>query len=123
MNTNLFRKVGSCSQDNLIAKLTPAAETFGIVIEKLEEATVLKRGTVLARDDVTGKYSVMSAGKVASCVLSDAVEVGTEEDAVGVAYRSGNFNRAALFVAEGYTLSGADEDTLRKYDIILTDMM
>ena len=122
MNSELVRVVGSTGQDNLIARLTPPAETFGIKVAAGEG--VLARGTVLAVNSA-GKYVIAgTADSSVSCILADPVDASdTTEDATAVAYRSGNFNRAALIVKSGYTLTAADEDALRKYDIIFTDMM
>lgn len=124
----LVGKVGSIGQDNLIAKLTPEAETFGIVIAKLTEGSdemVIKRGTVLVAD-TNGKYSVFGSTEgeaVPSAILADPVTVDATADVTAVAYRSGNFNRKALITENDRTLTFADEDALRKYGIILTDML
>ena len=136
MNKDLVYKVGSCGQDNLIAKLFPPAMTFGVMLPA--GAGLLKRGTVLgiAADST---YSVLGNSKEvvvgegedavttsympeANCILADDVDA-TEEEAVGVAYRSGHFNRKALIVAKGYTMTIADEEALRKGGIYLTDMV
>ena len=72
------------------------------------------------------KYVIFGTGGetlTGYCILADDVTVGTDVDAVGVAYRCGNFNRAAVIVADDYTMTAADEDAMRKYDIIFTDMM
>lgn len=125
MNKDLSRKVGSIGQDNLIAKLVPAAETFGIVIAKTEAETVIERGTLLGRNS-EGKYAVYDGkteGVVPSAILADSVTVGTSSDATAVAYRSGNFSRKHVILPEGYKLTAADEDVLRKYDIIFTDTL
>jgi len=192
MGKDLVKGVGSIGQDNLIAKLTPAAETFGIVLARLAEAATIRRGTLLAKD-ASGKYviyggagnaktkefngdgsektftltdkpndiievkvggtavavdtynrfsgvvtlvSAPAAGTknvvvsyvlgdaaVPSAILAEDVEVGTSADETAVAYRCGNFNPEALIVQEGYTLSEDDLDTLRKYDIIFTQMI
>ena len=125
MNTNLVSKVGDVGIDNLIAKLFPPAEAIGVKIAALAsgsaDATV-KRGTVLGRAN-DGKYSVYGGTGTPAAILADDVTVTDDGDAVAVAYRCGNFNRKALIVAEGYTLTAADEDALRHYDIILTDTM
>lgn len=129
MNNELVRNIGSVEQDNLIAKLEPAAFTFGITLRKLSAAETLKRGTVLAKSSTDGKYVILGTAAASgetftpSCILADDVEVGTDVDTVGVAYRSGNFNRDAVIVKTGTTLSSAHEDELRKIDIIFTDMM
>ena len=122
MRQELVSVLGTSSVDNLIAKLTPTAETFGIKVKAGEGE--LAQGTVLAATSA-GTYEVLgkTSGAVASCVLADPVDASGEAAATAVAYRSGNFNRAALTVASGYAMTAADEDNLRKYDIILTDMM
>lgn len=122
MRKELVSVLGTSSVDNLIAKLTPTAETFGIKVKAGEGA--LARGTLLAVT-AAGTYEVLGKtnGAVASCVLADPVDASGEAAETAVAYRSGNFNRAALIVHADYTLTAADEDNLRKYDIILTDMM
>ena len=119
MNKNLCNKVGEIGQDNLIAKLFPTAKTFGVKIPA--GLGVLVRGTVLALVD--GVYAVLgeeNTGK-ANCVLADEVDA-TEAEAVGVAYRTGHFNRKALVVADGYTMTVEDEEELRKGGILLSDM-
>lgn len=139
MNKNLVRTIDSCTADNLIAKLSPAAETFGIKIRKEASAeTTYKRGTILAmssRDNkcvilgTTAQAAVQGDSPVAAeeltpyCILADDVTVGKTADAVAVAYRCGNFNRSAVIAKSGHTLSAADEDALRHYNIILTDVM
>ena len=130
---NLVNKVGSTGQDNLIARPFPRALTFGIKIAAGEG--VLKRGTILtAKDDgsyvVCGKKVTTGEGESAttttysnpSAVLADDVDASGSTSATAVAYRSGNFNPAAVIVADGYTLTGADKDNLRKYDIVFTQM-
>lgn len=120
MSKNLCNKVGEIGQDNLIAKLFPPAETFGVKIPA--GAGVLERGTVLALvDDAYAILSADNTGK-ANCVLADDVDASGEEEVVGVAYRTGHFNRKALIVAEGYTMTMTDEEELRKGGILLSDM-
>lgn len=121
MNKELCRKVGEVGQDNLIAKLFPPAETFGIKVAGGEG--VLKRGTVMALSGTD--YVVLDAeatGK-ANCVLSDPVYASGESPVTAVAYRTGHLNRKALIVAEGYTMTAADEEELRKGGILLSDML
>ena len=119
MNTELVRNIGSVDQDNLIARLTPAAETFGVVIRRTEAETVIKRGTLLGKSSADGKLAVYGTaadteseadteekdtntktGEITPfCILADDVTVDNTADAVGVAYRSGNFNRSAIITA------------------------
>ena len=121
MNKELCRKVGEVGQDNLIAKLFPPAEPFGIKVAGGEG--VLKRGTVMALSGTD--YVVLdteTTGK-ANCVLSDPVDASGESPVTAVAYRTGHLNRKALIVAEGYTMTAADEEELRKGGILLSDML
>lgn len=120
MAKNLCNKVGECSVDNLIAKCHPAVETFGVTIPS--GAGIVKRGTVLALNG--GAYSVLASGTTgkANCILADDVDA-TSGAAVGVAYRCGHLNRAALIVASGYTMTAADIEELRKGGILLSDMI
>lgn len=121
MNKELCRKVGEVGQDNLIAKLFPPAEPFGIKVAGGEG--VLKRGTVMALSGTD--YVVLdteTTGK-ANCVLSDPVDASGEDAVTAVAYRTGHLNRKALIVAEGYTMTAADEEELRKGGILLSDML
>ncbi len=120
MNKELCRKVGETGQDNLIAKLFPPAEPFGVKIAAGQG--VLARGAVLALSGTD--YVVLDSettGK-ANCVLSDPVDASGENPVAAVAYRTGHFNRKALIVAEGYTMTAADEEELRKGGILLSDM-
>ncbi len=122
MAENLVNKVGSIGQDNLIAKLFPPATTFGVTIPA--GAGQLERGTVLALGD-DGAYAVLgpdTTGK-ANCVLADPVDASGDVAATAVAYRTGHLNSRALIVAEGYTLTAADKEELRKGGILLSEMM
>lgn len=120
MNKNLVNKVGECGQDNLIARLYPRALTAAVKIAA--GAGVLKRGTVLAVN-TDGNYETMKSGSTPAYILADEVDASGGEPVAAAAYRSGNFNINAITVAEGYKLTAADKDTLRKYDIVFTDMM
>lgn len=134
MAENLVRKVGECDQDNLIAGLFPRAFTMGIKVAAGEG--VLRRGTILtAKEDgsyvVCGKKVTSGEGDSAqtttyanpSAVLVADVDASGTAAVTAVAYRSGNFNPDEVTVAEGYNLTAADKDALRKYDIIFTDML
>lgn len=193
MNTNLVSKVGEIGNDNLIAKLTPAAETMGITVAsgsgKLNRGALLGRNgsgkyvpygvittenqkfsgdgsgktfTVTAKpatlksvkvgataqtagtdytyeastgvitfdtapaagtNNVVAEYDVCNAEDLTiSCILADDVDASTA-DATAVAYRCGNFNPAAVILPAGYTLTDADLDALRRFDIIFTKML
>lgn len=194
MNSSLVNQVGSIGQDNLIAKLFPPAETYGVIIEKLAASSpdlTIARGTVLGRgangkmavyggsataksakfsgdgstktftltdkpasiggvkvgtsdaavddynaytgvvtlhaapaagtDNVVVSYS-LPTGATPACILADDVVVTDDADVTGVAYRTGHFNRKALIVSTGYTMTIEDEEELRKCGILLSDM-
>lgn len=134
------KKVGEIAQDNLIAGIYPPADVTGVTIRALTKETVLARGTVMALSSIDGKLVILgteaaeakeaSGGNpavpaetlTAAYILCDDTTVGTE-DVSAVAYRTGNFNTAALIVAEGYELAAVDRDALRKYGIVLNDNM
>ena len=120
MHENLVRKVDERGQDNLIARLFPRALTTAVKI--VGGAGELARGTVLSRKE-DGTCEVMVAGGTPAYILADPVDASGEEAVPAVAYRSGNFNPNAVIVGEGYALTATDKDTLRKYDIVFTNMM
>lgn len=134
MSKNLVNKVGECSQDNLIAGLFPRALTMGVKVAAGEG--LLKRGTLLTiKDDgtyvVCGKKVTTGEGESAqttvyanpSAVLTEDIDASGTAAVTAVAYRSGNFNLDEIIVSEGYALTAADKDALRKYDIVFTHMM
>jgi len=124
----LVSRIGEIGQDNLIAKIYPTAEVTGVTIRALEAETELVRGTVMALSGTDGKLSVLGSATGASEDLTPAyilckdVIVGTE-DVGTVAYRAGCFNPDAVTVAEGYEMTDADRDALRKYGIVFFDNM
>lgn len=130
----LAKNVGTRGQDNLIAGVFPRALTMPVKIAAGEGK--LKRGTILtAKEDgtyvVCGKKVTTGEGDSAqttvysdpSAVLTDDVDASGATAVAAVAYRSGNFNPDEVTVAEDYTLSLTDKDTLRKYDIIFTRVL
>ena len=143
------KKVGEIGQDNLIAGIYPPAEVTGIKVAAGQG--LLCRGTVVA--DGGSGCTVLNKGMEGKAlyILADDVDTGGgavgaaadgENEAAGgeekaevetgtggggavsaVAYRTGNFNTSALTVAQGYELTTADRDALRKYRIVLNDNM
>lgn len=120
MRENLVNKVGECGQDNLIAGLFPRALFIGVNIAA--GSGQLARGTVLSRKD-DGTCEVMAAGGSPAYILADPVDASGTEVVAAAVYCSGNFNPRAVIVSEGYALTAADKDNLRKYNIVFTDMM
>lgn len=123
--TDRVNVIGSMEQDNLIARVLPPAEVTGVSVAKLAAAATLKRGTVMTQE-ADGTLAVLGstgASGDAAYILTDDVEVGTEENVSTTAYRTGCFNKGAVTVADGYTMTAADEDALRKYGIVFVDRM
>ena len=135
INKELVRPIGSIGQDNLIAHIEPKAHTTGINVKA--EAGNLKRGTVLYRTadgsydvyggDITippeeegGESTVLHVEP--SIILTEDTDASTAK-AAAVGYRTGYFNRHALIFAEGYTMTDADVDTMRKYGILVGDFL
>ncbi len=120
MAESLARKIGETGQDNLIAKLYPPVETFGVTIASGQGK--LARGSVLTSG--ADGYTLLDAAATgkANCVLADPVDA-TSSAVTGVAYRTGHLNANALIVAEGYELTAADREELRKGGILLSEML
>ena len=115
----LMNKAGEISQDNLFAGAFPPAEVTGIKIAAGQGQ--LLRGTVLAESDAGCVVLGADTTGKAAYILTDNVDATEEVGTTG--YRAGSFNTKALIVAEGYMLTEADRDSLRKYRIVLNDNM
>lgn len=120
--TNLSKKLGEMEFDGLITNTIPAVQTSGGVIAKVTEATTLKRGTVFAKS-ADGKLTILGSdaageGAAADCILCDDVEVDTVADVTVPVYTAGCFDPEKVVVAEGYTMTEADKDELRKRGIV-----
>lgn len=111
-------KIGEVAFDNLIAdthvKLIAVSGTIDA------GAGELKRGTVLALTE--GKLVVMNTGKTPYGILTDDVNVGEAAEVVEV-YVTGKFNKGALHVASGYTLTAEDIQTLRNGGIFVENVV
>lgn len=125
--SEISRKVGEMEYDGLIADVTPKVQVRGKTIRKMSAETTLTRGTILAMSSGTGgdgKLVVLgtTAGSnetlTPDCILCDDIVVGTSEDVIATVYTAGCFNTAKTIVAEGYTMTSADYDSLRKYGIV-----
>ena len=115
--SNLFRKVGEMNYDGLISDITPQTDVRGGIIAALETETVLKRGTVLAKN-ADGKLIVLGSGEgTAHSILCDNTTVGVSDVDTAV-YTAGCFDFDKVIVADDYTMTAEDLDTLRKYGIV-----
>lgn len=111
--SNRVENLGAMSYDNLFAKAEIKALTGSGVIAA---GAVLKRGTVVALDGE--KLVAMTTGKTPYGILTDDVDASAA-DTVAEVYLSGYFNKNALHVAEGYTLTTADIQALRNGGIFV----
>jgi hypothetical protein len=107
--------------DGLIYGLNPPVEAFFVTIRALGAEKTLPRGTVLALSATDKKMVVLGNGDAkANCILCDDTVVGTE-DVKAMAYRQGHFAVEKLTVADDYTLTAEDKETLRGLGILLSN--
>ena len=119
MSKALNESFGTVGYDKLFVENIPVAD---VVTVKLVAAGVVKRGTVLSGTPGGADFAALTAAASAEKALYVLAEdCDTAEDTVGIAYRTGHFNRNALIVGAGYTLTAADEEILRKSGILLAD--
>ena len=117
MAKELRKKLGSMEYDGLITGLNPPVRVDGGTIAKLEAPAVLKRGTLLGKSE-DGLLSVYGGTGTPDCILCDDTEVGTDEDVPVDVYAAGCFDPEKVTVAEDYTITQADKDKLRTYNIV-----
>lgn len=109
----------SVGYDNLIAGVYPPTEVFSVKLKAGQG--VLKRGTILAEGDSGLEFMGESNTGKANAVLAEDVDTGSDEAVVGIAYRTGHFNANALITEDGYQITAADKETLRRAGILLSD--
>ena len=121
---NLNAKVGEMEYDGLVVDLNPEVEVRGRTIRKLAKETTLKRGTILAKSSkdntlvVLGTEATDGETLTPDCILCEDTVVGTDADVSVSVYTAGCFNTNKVHVADGYTITETDYDTLRKYSIV-----
>ena len=121
MSKALNESLGTVNTDHLFVEHLPVAD---VVAVKLVTAGVVKRGTVLTGTPGGADFAALAAAASAEKALFVLAEdCDTAVDAVGIAYRTGHFNRNALIVADSYALTAADEEILRKSGILLADAL
>jgi hypothetical protein len=125
MAQRLDQKIGEMEYDGLITDTSPAVITGPGVLAGLDEDTVFKRGTVLAKSEKTGALYLLGtkaeAGDTltADSILTDDVTVTAKSSAPVVVYLAGRFNPDKLTVADEYAITEADKDALRVRGILL----
>lgn len=124
MTTELLNKLGAVDPDNLVVGSDPPLRVDSAVIRK--GLGSLKRGTILAKSSTDGKLVVLGStaqsGETleAYAVLKNDTDVPDDDDVTATIYIGGYFNINRITVASGYTMTGSDKDTLRKYAIEFT---
>ncbi len=120
-----LEKLGQMAYDNLIASLDVKLLTGTVVITSGQGK--LARGTVLAMSSGTaGTGECVILGTAAASnetlsaygILADDVDA-TSADAVAEVYLAGCFNKNALIVKSGHTMTAAEIQELRKCGIVL----
>lgn len=114
-----IEKLGEMKPDNLIANLNVKLLSGSATIAKA--ADLLERGTIMATN-ADGKLAAMASGLTPYGVLCDNVDA-TEADTVAEVYLTGCFNKNAVKVAAGYTLTAADIQALRNGGIFLESVV
>lgn len=122
MSKPLYETIGTVEYDGLIVSNTPVADVVSVTLAA--ETTIVKRGTVISgTPDGEGFAALSAAASDSKALYILADDVDTAQDPSGVAYRTGHFARNKLIVADGYTLTAADEELLRKSGILLSDAL
>ena len=143
MIQNLISKPYKMEPDNLIMNINRTMDATLISMTSPQE--VLMRGTLLgitqdydyvvyggadsqaasSEDDASKEdaspETVLQQAKVTPCyIVSDTIDLTKETEKVEVGvYTAGDFRKSAVIVAEGYELTEADLQELRKLGIIL----
>ena len=119
---NLYESLGTVGYDNLFVENVPSSDV--VTVKLTAPSGVVKRGTVISGTPGGSDFAALAAAasdSKALYILAD--DVDTEDETVGIAYRTGHFNRDALIVDGSYTLTAADEEMLRKSGILLSDAL
>jgi len=119
MSKKLNETIGTVEFDGLIVSNVPVADVVHVKLAAGEGT--LKRGTIVT-GAAGGELSAAKAALVATdgtYILTDDVEI-SDVVTVATAYRSGHFARNKV-ITDGYTITAADEEILRKSGIFFAD--
>lgn len=119
MSKKLNETIGTVEHDGLFVSNIPVADVVHVKLAAGEGT--LKRGTVVTGTP-GGELAAAKAALVATngtYILTDDVEL-SDAVTVATAYRSGHFARNKV-ITDGYTLTAADEENLRKSGILFAD--
>ena len=128
-----YERIETPKADGLIVDINPPADVMAVKIRKeTSAAATLKRGTVLALSTgmagdgeyvILGTTAAQNETLTANCILEEDVEVGTENYAIALAYRTGHFAQDKLIIASGKQFAATDKEALRDVGIIVSDAM
>ncbi len=119
----LSKKLGDMEFDGLVTDNVPKTQIRCGIIRKQSENTPLKRGAILAKSSADGKLVLLGttadSGETLTpdSILCDDV-IDTSEDVSTSVYTAGCFDQQKTTVRDGYSMTQADYDTLRKYGIV-----
>lgn len=122
MTKRLDNIIGEQGYNSLLASIEPAP--LSAVAEIAKGDAAIPAGTVLVKGE-DGKYAPASEALTAESivlVLSEDVPAGDGTETV-TAFKTGNFARARLAAAAGYTLTSNDFDYLRQAGILSEDVI
>lgn len=124
MKTTGYENIGECKSEMLIADASVACSVVHVTMAQATKATTLKKGTVLGAT-AAGECAILSGaeGSAASYVLAEDTVLSTTGTVTAEAYETGKFVRNSLIVADGYTMTAADERALRDAGIFLENAM
>ena len=123
MSKKLNETIGAVEYDGLIVDNVPVADA--VTVKLAASNGVLKRGTIVTgtAGDELAPLAAAIEDTNATYILTDDTDTGTGEAVVATAYRTGHFARGKLITGSEYTLTAADEETLRRSGILLDDAL
>lgn len=124
MEKDLRQVVETRKNDTLVAT-THEVDVFTVTLRKTSDVMTLKKGTILAFSNADNAYVILGTNAAgdedltANAILAEDVETSKSANINVTAYRQGHFNRNALIVKDGYTLTESDVLMLRYNGIYL----
>lgn len=109
MSDLLNKNLGSVNYDNLIIKSGHVGH-----VQLAAGQGKLSKGSVIATDG-----TLLTTGKEASYILCDDTVTDDTDTVTAAVYKTGNYIRNSLIVADNYTFTDSDAEKLRKVGIIV----
>ena len=131
MSKRLDESLGTVGRGGVFVSNVPEADVVAVRVAAKQgvsgaetDVGVVKRGTIITGTPGGTDFAALAAAAATTKALYVLAEdVDTSVDVVGIAYRTGHFNRGALTVGADYALTAADEEMLRKSGILLSDAL